>query len=143
MADDLATLEALVRGLRADSAKQQAAWTLAQSLAHCAQSIEYSITGYPKLRSGLFRATIGPLAKRKFIGARRMSHDLAAQIAGAPPATDMPFDEAQTRALTAIAKFGAHTGDLQPHLAYGRCTKAEYATLHLLHVEDHLRGLGI
>ncbi len=143
MADPIEVLEQIVRGLRADAATRQGGWSLGQALAHCAQSIELSLVGYPQLRSGLFRATIGPLAKRKFLRAGRMSHDLTAHIPGAPPLGDVTFDDARERALAAVATFKGHTGELAPHLAYGRCTKDEYAALHLLHVEDHLRGLGV
>ncbi len=118
------------------------AWPLAQALAHCAQSIEYSLTGYPQLRSGLFRATIGPIAKKKFIRANRMSHDIAAPVAGAPALEGVAVGDAKARLVAAVAAFVAHDGPLAPHLAYGACTKPEYAVLHRLHVEDHLRGYG-
>jgi len=118
-------------------------WTMSRALAHCAQSIEYSMTGYPELRSRLFRATIGPLVKRRFIRARRMSHDPGAEIAGAPSIpNELPLDTARARLRAAVKAFRAHTGTLAPHLAYGACTKDEYAVLHLLHVQDHLRGAG-
>ena len=116
------------------------AWPIAQAVAHCAQSIEYSIAGYPQLRSGLFRATIGPIVKRKFIRANRMSHDIAAPVAGAPALDGVAFADAHARLVAAIAAFDAHDGALSPHLAYGACTKADYAVLHRLHIEDHLRG---
>jgi len=118
-------------------------WTLAQALAHCAQSIEYSIAGYPRLRSGLFRATIGPIVKRKFLRAGRMSHDIAAPVAGAPelPAT-LTFAAARDRLRAAIGAFRAHPGPFAPHLAYGPCTKEEYAALHLMPLDDHLRARG-
>lgn len=119
-------------------------WTLAQAVAHCAQSIEYSITGYPRLRSGLFRATIGPVVKRKFIRARRMTHDVLAPVAGAPELADsITLADACDRALAALASFEGHTGPLAPHLAYGACTKGEYAQLHELHFDDHLRSFGL
>jgi hypothetical protein len=145
MADDsLGVIDTLVRNLRPDVGKSSSGFTLAQAVAHCAQSIECSMRGYPKLRSGLFRATIGPLVKRKFIRAGRMSHDLAAQIPGAPLVdAGVAFEEAQQRALAAVDAFRKYDGALSPHLAYGACTKDEYATLHRLHVEDHLRGLGV
>lgn len=118
-------------------------FTLAQALAHCAQSIEYSITGYPSLRSGLFRATIGPLVKRRFLRAGRMSHDRAAPVPGAPVlAAELSLDDARARLRAAIATFRAHDGALAPHLAYGACTKADYTSLHALHVEDHLRSFS-
>lgn len=116
-------------------------WTLPQAIAHCAQSIEYSLSGYPRLRSSFFRATIGPLVKRKFIRAARMKHDITAPVAGAPELPSaISFDDARARIRAALAAFDAHTGAMPPHLAYGACTKDEYATLHLLHVEDHLRS---
>jgi len=119
-------------------------WTLAQAVAHCAQSIEYSMTAYPKLRSGLFRATIGPIVKRKFLRAHRMSHDVLAQVAGAPEiSAAITLADACDRAIAAGKAFDAFTGDLAPHLAYGRCSKPEYAELHALHVDDHLRSFGL
>ena len=118
-------------------------FSLPQALAHCAQSIEYSIAGYPALRSGLFRATIGPLVKRRFLRAGRMSHDRAAPVPGAPALPpELSLDDARTRLRAAIAAFRAHAGPLAPHLAYGTCTKDDYAALHVLHVEDHLRAFA-
>jgi hypothetical protein len=116
-----------------------AAW----ALAHCAQSIEYSISGYPRLRSGLFRATIGRLVKRRFLRAGAMSHDTTAPVAGAPALPpELSIADARARLAAAIAAFRAHPGALAPHLAFGACTRDEYAALHLLHVEDHLRALA-
>lgn len=131
--DPLELFEHALRDVRAD---QATSWTLG----HCAQSIEYSVTGYPRLRSGLFRATIGPLVKRRFLRARRMSHDVTAPVAGAPEVANVPFDEARQRALAALEAFRHHDGPLAPHLAYGACTKSEYAMLHLLHFQDHQRA---
>jgi|SRR5580692_2979664 hypothetical protein len=117
---------------------------LAWAVAHCAQSIECSMTAYPKLRSPLFRATIGRLVKRKFLRAHRMSHDVTAPVAGAPTiAPDTTLDAARERALAAARAFATSDGALAPHLAYGRCRKDEYAELHLLHFEDHARALGV
>jgi hypothetical protein len=138
MADSIAVFAERVTALPASS-DPRVAW----AVAHCAQSIECSMTAYPVLRSGLFRATIGPLVKRKFLRSHAMSHDVAAPIAGAPdiaPATTL--DEARKRALAAARAFAAFSGELAPHLAYGRCSKAEYAELHLLHFEDHARGFA-
>lgn len=138
--DPLAELRRRVDGL-VDGPPPAPGFSLAQALAHCAQSIEYSLTGYPALRSGLFRATIGRLAKRKFLAAGRMTHDVAAPVPGAPalPA-DLRFAAARDRLRAAIDAFGRHAGALAPHLAYGRCTRDEYARLHLLHLDDHLRA---
>ena len=113
-----------------------------RALAHCAQSIEYSMTGYPKLRAWPIRALIGPLVKRRFLSKGKMSHDLAAPIAGAPQIDpSVTLAEAAARLRKAIAAFRGFEGALQPHLAYGRCTKTEYEALHAMHVADHLRGV--
>jgi hypothetical protein len=118
-------------------------WALEQILGHCAQSIEYSMTGYPRLRSGLFRATIGRLAKGKFMRQGFMSHGLAAPIAGAP---ELPAggdaQPALLRLRQAIETFRAFKGSPRPHLAYGACTKAEYEQLHAMHIADHLSELS-
>lgn len=113
-------------------------WTLAHTLEHCAQSIEYSLSGYPALRSGLFRATVGRIAKRKFLSAGRMRHDLAAPVPGAPALASSDAAVAEARLRAAIAAFQAHEGAFADHLAYGPCSKAEYEALHVMHVADHL-----
>ena len=117
-------------------------WSLGVALSHCAQSIELSMTGYPELKGPLFRATIGPLAKRRFLSKGEMSHDTAAPVAGAP---DIPEDTSASvgmaRLLAAMAAFEAFDGTPADHLAYGPCTKDEYQALHAIHVADHLRTL--
>ncbi|WP_416983834.1 DUF1569 domain-containing protein [Streptomyces sp. T028] len=42
------------------------------------------MTGYPRLKPALFRATVGALAKRVFLSRGRMRHPLDAVIDGAP-----------------------------------------------------------
>lgn len=113
-----------------------------RALAHCAQSIELSQTGYPRLKPWLFRATIGRLAKRTFLRRGFMTHDTTAPIAGAPELADLPVTEAVTRLRAAIAGFAAG-GELCPHLAYGPCSRAEYERLHAMHVADHWASLGL
>lgn len=116
---------------------------LARALVHCAQSIEYSLVGYPALRSPVFRATVGKLAKRAFLRRGRMKHDTGAPIPGAPAPQPVPVPEAAARLRRAIEAFRGHDGPLAPHLAYGACTRAEYDALHALHVADHLAALGV
>ena len=115
-------------------------WTLAQTLHHCAESIESSLTGYPRLKPAIVRATIGALVKRRFLGRGAMRHNLAAPLPGGPPPTDGPPDEAVARLRRAIDAFARHDGPLAPHPVYGACTKAEYDALHAMHIADHLRS---
>ena len=41
-------------------------WSLHQNLVHCAQSIEYSLIGYPKHRPAIIKNTIGKIVFEKF-----------------------------------------------------------------------------
>jgi uncharacterized protein DUF1569 len=114
-------------------------WTLTQVLHHCAQSIEYSLDGYPRPRAALFRATIGRIAKRKFLSQGYMSHGLDAAIPGAPEVESGDVAQALARLRKAIIRFqAAAASELKPHLAYGACDKREYEALHAMHLADHL-----
>ena len=114
-------------------------WTLAQILAHCAQSVEYSMDGYPTARSALFRGTVGRLAMRTFLRRGHMSHDVAAGIPGAPDiGADVALADARARLRAAFERFVAFEGELAPHFAYGKVTKPEYEALHAMHLADHL-----
>lgn len=114
------------------------AWSLAQVLAHAAQSIEYSIVGYPALKPTWFRASVGSAAWAWFDARAQMSHPLDQPIPGAPDLSPaLPLDEARLRLIRAIDQFEQHTGALQPHFAYGDLDKASYARAHLLHICNH------
>lgn len=112
-------------------------------LAHCAHSIECSLTGYPSLRPAWFRATIGRLVKRRFLARGEMKHDTSAGLPGLPPiGGDTPVTAAVERLRAAIAAFRNHGGPLAPHPVYGDCDKSEYEQLHAMHVADHLTALS-
>ncbi|MBE8470693.1 DUF1569 domain-containing protein [Streptomyces justiciae] len=117
-------------------------WNLSQTLQHCAQTVRYSVVGYPRLKPALFRATAGALAKRLFLRRGAMRHPLGAEIDGAPPlVADRPVAEAVADFEDAVNLFTAHTADHAPHPAYGRCTHEEFERLHALHLAEHLPGL--
>ena len=117
-------------------------WNLSQTLQHCAQTVGYSVTGYPKLKPALFRATAGAVAKRVFLRRGATKHSLGAEIDGAPPLDpNLPADEAASGLADAVALFTAHTGQHALHPAYGRCTHDEFAQLHAMHLAEHLPGL--
>ncbi len=112
------------------------------ALAHCAQSIEYSLTGFPQPRGWVVRKLIGPLVLRKFLRQGHMRHDVLAGIPGAPnvPMTTTSAD-GLARLRQAMTAFEAHTGPLAPHFAYGEVSKADYEAVHAMHVADHLTSL--
>jgi len=114
------------------------AWNLAQVLTHAAQSIDYSIDGYPQLKPRAFRSTIGPLAFSIFKARGRMSHGLSEPIPGAPALPpNAALEAAAQRLLAAVARFEAHPGPFAPHFAYGELSREDYAQAHLLHLSNH------
>jgi hypothetical protein len=133
---DLAQLQ--TRPLRSSGA-----WDVPHVLHHVAQSIEYSMTGFPRLKPAWFRATVGPLAFAVFRWRGRMSHPLDQAIPGAPDiAQDLPLGPAVARLVAAFAAFERHRGALCPHFAYGALDKAAYTRAHLMHLADHWREFG-
>ena len=114
------------------------AWTLPQVLNHAAQSVEYSLSGFPQPKPALFQRTVGRAAFAVFDARGRMSHGLAEPIPGAPAlAAGDPLTPAIERLQRALAAFEAHGGALAPHFAYGTLDKAQYSRAHLMHLADH------
>jgi hypothetical protein len=119
-------------------------WNLSQTLQHCAQTITYSTSGYPRLKPAVYRATIGALVKRLFLATGSMRHPLDAEIDGAPPlASGMELGEALELLKAAVAGFGAYTDPHPPHPVYGACTHQEFERLHAMHLAEHLPGLPV
>lgn len=138
----LATLEEasaeLARLARAGALESGTAWSWAKTLAHCAQSIEYSMTGFPRPKPVLFQRTVGAAAFGVFSWRGRMTHDLTEPIPGAP-ALDATGDVAAAlaRLRAALGAFAQWSGPLQPHFAYGALDKPAYARAHAMHLANH------
>ena len=117
-------------------------WDLAHVLHHAAQSVEYSMHGFPILKPAWFRYTVGPLAAKVFATRGRMSHSLTAPIPGAPDiAQGQPLGAAVDHAIDVLTAFDRYGGTLFPHFAYGNLDKAAYTRAHLLHFADHWQEL--
>lgn len=114
-------------------------WSPAQVFNHCAQSIEYSISGYPQLKPAWFRSSVGPLAFSVFAARGAMRHPLDEAIPGAAALTE-PATQALAlqRLQQAFADFVSYQGELQPHFAYGVLSHDDYAQAHVLHLYNHL-----
>jgi Protein of unknown function (DUF1569) len=126
-------IESLARGYQ-----HSGAWTLAQMLNHAAQSIDYSIDGFPEMKSALFRKAVGRVAFAVFEARGNMGHTLTEPIPGAPLLdAQAPLEPAIARVLTALGRFDAHPGALAPHFAYGELDKAQYTRAHLMHLANH------
>jgi Protein of unknown function (DUF1569) len=114
------------------------AWSLPQTLVHLAQSIEYSIDGFPLPKPAWFTATVGPAAFAWFESRGRMDHALDEPIPGAPPLADSTtLADARHRLLASIDRFELHAGTIAPHFAYGALDKDATARAHLMHIANH------
>lgn len=119
-------------------------WKLGKILSHCAQSIEYSLTGYPDNKSKLFQWTIGSVAFLVFSLRGKMSHGLSEPIPGAEAIADNTSVETGILRLTkAIDNFLlTETESLKPHFAYGNLDKSGYDSAHTFHINNHLEELA-
>ncbi|MBV8034110.1 DUF1569 domain-containing protein [Roseateles sp.] len=113
-------------------------WNLSQVLQHLAQSIEFSMQGFPVLKGAWFRSSIGSAAFAVFNARGAMSHDLAEPIPGAPPLdASQVLKTSVNRLLEAMDAFAQFNGTLRPHFAYGELTKPQYERAHLMHLANH------
>lgn len=119
--------------------KMTGAWNLSQVLTHCAQSIEFSMSGFPQHKSELFKQTVGKMAFAAFSQKGEMHHNLSEAI---PGATELPaednVEQAYLRCKQAMLDFKQHSGELAEHFAFGQLTKAEYEQAHVMHFYNHL-----
>lgn len=144
-AEDLSDYQSLVTELltKPNSIKLDGNWSPGKVLAHCAQSIEFSIQGYPEMKSSIFRGSIGKVAFSVFAFKNKMNHGLEEPIPGADEidnATEVKVGA--KRLLQAIERFSKTAeSSLRPHFAYGELTKEEYDLAHTLHIKNHMERL--
>jgi hypothetical protein len=144
-AKTLKELAALIESLSEHerSLKIDGAWSIGMVFSHCAQSIQYSIIGYPEMKPALFRGTIGSLAFSMFSMRGKMSHGLEEPIPGSGTLSSaISFDVGKKELLTAISLFSsANESSLKPHFAYGTLDKVDYDMAHTLHIKNHFERL--
>jgi len=117
-------------------------WNAYQVFTHCAQSVEYSMSGYPEHKSNLFKNTVGQLAFSIFSAKGKMTHKLSEPIPGAPAlALEKDIKLALHRLEKALLAFKLYDGNLSPHFAYGELSKKEYEIAHVLHLYNHLQEI--
>jgi len=119
-------------------------WNPSQIFNHCAQSVEYSMMGFPEHKSEIFKNTIGQLAFSAFSAKGKMTHGLNEVIPGAPElvATNN-LNAALIRFKNAMIDFKNYSRKLQPHFAYGELSKQEYEKAHVMHFYNHLVELKV
>ena len=117
-------------------------FSLPQTLIHCAQSIEYSMSGFPESKSSLFQNTLGSAAFSVFSWRGRMSHNLTEEIPGAPKMrSDVDATAALERLHTSVKLFHDSNEPFQPHFAYGQLNRSEYELAHALHLANHFSSI--
>lgn len=122
--------------------QMQQPWSLYKVLEHMAQSMEYSMTGYPQMESAALMAAARVVFFNVFKPQGYMSHDLGAPVPGAPEIPDDgPLEEAFLRYRNACSDFQNFTGALMPHFSYGELDYANWELAHAFHAADHYSSL--
>lgn len=119
-------------------------WPPGKVFEHCAQSIRYSRTGFPEMKSAFFRNTAGKLAFQIFSAKNAMNHGLTEPIPGAEPITD----DVDTRTgllslIDEIETFLNYTQELKPHFAFGSLSHEQYSRVHTWHIMNHKQQLRL
>ena len=131
-----------LRAMRGREWRSSGAWTPAQIFAHVAQSIEFSLDGYPQAKPAWFQHSAGMLAYSAFTVAGAMTHDLAEPIPGAPSlAEETDTETSLARLIEAWTRFEQNRTPLAPHFAYGELDVRQYRVAHCLHLRNHLQEL--
>lgn len=135
----LAGAQQVLAGLVGRELVSSKGWSPAEVFNHCAQSVEYSLEGFPELKPVWFRESVGPMAFSVFLARGAMRHSLIEPIPGAAPlAEPASTDAAIARLQQSLQRFAAHTEALQPHFAYGLLSPDDYAKAHVMHLYNHL-----
>ena len=133
----IAAAQAALDALLTTPHRTSAGWKLPAVLEHAAQSIEYSLSGFPEMKPAWFRATVGGVAFAVFDAKGSMHHSLTEPIPGAPALGEPPLVQAAGRLKKALREFEAHRGSLASHFAYGALDHASYTRAHLMHLANH------
>lgn len=121
------------------SPKSTGEWSLAQIFNHSAQSVEFSMLGFPEHKPDWFKNTLGQLAFGLFSQRGEMTHNLSEPIPSAPKLNpDADVESAYIRLKSAMLAFSQYEGELAEHFAFGTLTKAEYEQAHAMHFYNHL-----
>ena len=140
---DLAALVAKIGAMPVAQLSNAGEWSVGQVFAHMAQSIDYSMTGYPQMKSELFRATGGNVAFHLFGAAGQMRHPLNEAIPGAPELPAEISNEDGFALLQQSARnFLAFRQQPRPLFAFGDLSMAQYEAAHCLHILNHLQAFS-
>ena len=138
------TINAAIEQLNAlelDQIHFDSSWNAAQIFDHMAQSVEYSMSGYPSHKPEWFKLTLGVAAFSAFSTKGKMTHNLTEAIPGAPSLTNDNTKQAHQRLIAALSNFSQYKQALKPHFAFGPLSHSEYEQAHVMHIYNHLEQL--
>lgn len=134
----LTTTLLFLKQLNPEKITSSGEWPLTRAFEHLAQSIEFSMVGYPVMKSEFFQNTAGSIAFSVFNARGKMNHGLNEVIPGEVISTpSLTITQSLTRLINSLESFAAFDGPLQPHFAYGQLSKAEYTLAHIMHINNH------
>jgi hypothetical protein len=137
--ESLSEAKKAIASLNEKTLSAQSEWSAYQIFLHCSKTIEYSMTGYPSLKPAIIRNTIGKVVVKKFLTQGYMKHDLHADVQGSPMMENAgSFDDGLKILIDSIEKFRSYTGELKPHLLFGKLSKEQYDRYFAIHIADHL-----
>lgn len=131
-----------LKKLKIETLTQKGKWTVGQTFLHLAQSVEYSMIGYPKSKPRFIQNTIGKLVKKKFLRQGYMKHNLNSPIPGAPELGLVSPSEGLEQLIVAIEAFLKFNQELEPHFFFGKMDKKEFEQVHIMHILEHLESMN-
>jgi Protein of unknown function (DUF1569) len=134
---------AAAKKIRSHGIEEMPGWSLAHIAEHCAQSIEFSMNGFPTPKSALFQSTVGKAAIAVFSARGKMSHNTSEPIPGALELNATQVMPALNRLRAAASALSQFTGALKPHFAYGTLSKPEMISANVFHIANHLSKIEI
>ncbi len=138
----ITTALAEIDRLNPSSISSTGEWTPTQIFIHCAQSVEYSMTGYPSASPAIVQKTVGKVAFSLFSSLGKMVHPLDEPIPDAPSLdSETNLEAAIARLKKAYTDFEQYNGVLYPHFTYGELNKDEYTVAHVMHLNNHLKEI--
>jgi hypothetical protein len=133
-----------LEAMRGKAVTSTGKWSPSHIFLHNSQNIDYSMAGFPQLKSPLFHALVSRPALVIFTAKGAMKHGLTAPIPGGYEISDAGnTDEAIDKLLGSIARLKAFTGALHPHFAYGELSREKYEMAHVLHFFNHMSEIRI
>ncbi len=112
-------------------------WSYYQILNHCADSLEFSMSSYPRVMPSFIRKTIGKFFFKKLMKDGYMKP--GSPNPGAPKKREEgDVVSALKRLRNSISIFTKYEGPFGIHPIFDELTKSEWEKLHTFHIANHL-----